>query len=186
MRGKSHYRLGEYLAERYMGHIPRHCVRAFLIGCVEPDRNPVTYIKGSFRHQWMRGHNYHNAKRFLSRLSRRLEQKMQLSILDYYALGKLIHYTADAFTLAHNRFFPRDLSCHRRYEAQLQEYFLQYLQENPTVDLRPDMEIMEAVRLCHREYSVQPPHIHTDAAYILRACCYTMSILFTDRSGVLP
>ena len=82
MRGKSHYRLGEYLAERYMGHIPRHCVRAFLIGCVEPDRNPVTYIKGSFRHQWMRGHNYHNAKRFLSRLSRRLEQKKHLSVLD--------------------------------------------------------------------------------------------------------
>ena len=98
MRGKSHRCLGQYLVEKYMPHAPKRYIRAFLIGCIEPDRNPVTYLKGSIRCQWLRGHNYENARRYMRRLSERLERKERLFLIDYYALGKLIHYTVDAFT----------------------------------------------------------------------------------------
>lgn len=57
MRGKSHRCLGQYLVEHYMENIPGRYVKAFLVGCIEPDRNPVTYLKGSLRFQWLRGHN---------------------------------------------------------------------------------------------------------------------------------
>ena len=75
MRGKSHTELGNYLIRQYMPDIPSHYKSAFLLGCVQPDRNPATYLKGSLRYQWLRGHNYLNARRFMTRLSLRLEKK---------------------------------------------------------------------------------------------------------------
>ena len=87
MRGKSHICLGKYLAEHYMDHVSSTHIQAFLLGCLEPDRNPFTYLKGSFRFQWFRGHNYRNARRFLRRISARLEQKETWNLYDYYTLG---------------------------------------------------------------------------------------------------
>ena len=81
MRGKSHLCLGQYLTERYMQDAPKRCVKAFLVGCVEPDRNPITYLKGSLHFQWLRGHNYRNARRFMRRISTRLENKRSLNLL---------------------------------------------------------------------------------------------------------
>ena len=106
MRGKSHRCLGKYLVQHYMSDTPERYVKAFLLGCIEPDRNPATYLKGSIRCQWLRGHNYRNARRFMRAISARLEKKETLGLFDYYTLGKLIHYTTDAFTYAHNDTFP--------------------------------------------------------------------------------
>jgi len=99
MCGKSHISLGHYLIDRYFSWQPRRYRQAFLLGCIEPDRNPATYLKGSFRSQWLRGHNYRNARHFMARISSRLEKKETLNLFDYYTLGKLIHYTADALPL---------------------------------------------------------------------------------------
>ena len=181
MRGKSHLLLGEYLAQRYMGHVPGYCVRAFLIGCVEPDRNPVTYLKGSLRHQWLRGHNYRNARRFMRTLSHRMERKEKLNVLDYYALGKLIHYTADAFTCAHNTQFPGDLEDHRMYEAALQDHFLAYLKTDPEINVKLASSIMEAIGSYHSAYSAENCGIHTDARYALNACCCVVALLLSGR-----
>lgn len=177
MRRKCHQQLGRYLADRYMSHLPQRYVRAFLIGCVEPDHNPVTYLKGSLRCQWLRGHNYLNARRFMRQISRRLEKKEQLNLLDHYTLGKLIHYTADAFTLAHNDFFSSDLAEHREYEASLQEHFLVYLQEDPQIDPNTASSIMEAIYHYHELYEQQETNIRTDARFVLNACCCVVAVL---------
>lgn len=182
MRGKSHLQLGEYLVEHYMPQAPKLCVRAFLLGCIQPDRNPTTYLKGSFRYQWLRGHNYHNAKKFMIRLSSRLEQREKRTVLDYYSLGKLIHYTADAFTFAHNAHFPEDLTQHCIYEAKLQNHFLKYLQTDPKMDQKHGPTIMEIIRIYHREYSEQEPSIHTDTVYILNASCSILTFLFAKQA----
>ena len=118
MRGKSHLRIAQYLVERYMPDVPKRCQTAFRIGCIEPDRNPATYLKGSIRCQWLRGHNYQNARKFMKAIACRLERKEKLNLFDYYTLGKLIHYTTDAFTYAHNDTFPTNLTDHREYEAE--------------------------------------------------------------------
>lgn len=180
MRGKSHHCLGQYLLARYMHSIPVFHASAFLIGCVEPDRNPVTYLKGSIRCQWMRGHNYKNARRFMRTLSRRLEKKSHWNIYDYYALGKLIHYTADAFTFAHNDHFSTRLSDHREYEASLQIYFLRYLREDPKVDPKVAPSVMDAISRYHREYRQRDAGIPTDTHFALAACCCVLSVLFSD------
>lgn len=178
MRGKSHRYLGQYLVQRYMCDVPQSHIKAFLLGCIEPDRNPATYLKGSLRHQWLRGHNYRNARRFMRQISLRLEQKDSLNIFDYYTLGKLIHYTADAFTYAHNDMFTTNLTDHREYEAALQDHFLEYLQSDPKIDPNYAKTIMQAIYSYHREYQTLPQDIRTDSRYALAACCCVLAILF--------
>lgn len=179
MRGKSHRSLGQYLVRRYMDGFPRACTEAFLIGCIEPDRNPMTYLKGSIRCQWLRGHNYKNARRFMRQISWRLERKERLNLYDYYTLGKLIHYTADAFTYAHNDMFSTNLEDHREYEAALQDHFLQYIQEDPQVDTMVARSVMEAIYTYHAEYEELEADIRTDARFALSACCCVLAVLFT-------
>ena len=177
MKQESHRRLGRYL----MGQLPQQPKRrhstAFFIGCVEPDRNPITYLKGSLRFQWLRGHNYRNARRFMRRISQRLEGKTSLNLFDFYTLGKLIHYTTDAFTSAHNDTFPTNLMDHRVYEVKLQEHFLRYLEEDPQVNPRFARTIMDAVYSYHKEYERHEADIHTDARFALTACCSVVSVL---------
>lgn len=178
MRGESHRCLGKYLAQKYMSDVPKRYVSAFLIGCVEPDRNPATYLKGSFRCQWLRGHNYRNARRFMRHISSRLENKAQWNLFDYYTLGKLIHYTTDAFTYAHNEAFPKDLSNHREYEHALQEHFLSFMEQDPQVDVTVARSVMEVISSYHRLYEKEKITIHTDARFALTACCCVLAVLF--------
>ena len=182
MKGKSHKYLGCYLAKRYLDGVPEYYIKAFLIGCMEPDWNPSTYLKGSLRFQWLRGHNYRNARRLLNKFSRRLEGKKLHSVLDYYTLGKLIHYTADAFTYAHNEHFPYGLKGHRFYETKLQNYFLNYLHLDPDPDGIATSNIMETLRFFHREYCSTCPNVHTDTEYTLKTCCCVMSSLLLNTT----
>ncbi len=177
MRGKSHQYLGRYLIDHYMPDIPRLHKKAFLIGCIEPDRNPATYLKGSIRCQWLRGHNYRNARRFMRRISQRLEKKDRMHLYDYYTLGKLIHYTTDAFTYAHNDTFSANLLDHREYEVALQEHFLQYIEEDPQVDTRVARSVMGAIYSYHRDYESQESNIHRDSRFAVAACCCVLALL---------
>lgn len=161
-----------------MDGVPRRYQKAFLFGCIEPDRNPATYLKGSLHYQWLRGHNYRNARPFMRHIARRLEAKDQLNLFDYYTLGKLIHYTTDAFTYAHNDMFTTNLGDHREYEVALQDHFLSYIQSNPKVTHENARSIMEAIYSYHKVYCTLPANIHTDAKYALRACCCVLAVLF--------
>lgn len=178
MRGQSHHCLGRYLAELYMSSTPKMYIKAFQLGCIEPDRNPATYLKGSLRFQWLRGHNFLNARRFMKRISLRLERKERLNLWDYYTLGKLIHYTADAFTYAHNTDFSPQLSDHMEYEAQLQNYFLDYLSRDPQTDPHFARSIMGAIDRYHRDYEQTERSIHNDSRFALTACCCVLAVLF--------
>ena len=181
MCSKSHLHLGKYLAEHYMEHVSKRYIQAFLIGCVQPDKNPVTYLKGSVQHQWLRGHNYLNAAGFMQRICQRLEHKKLLTIFDYYTLGKLIHYIADAFTRAHNSDFSQNLLEHRQYEYILQIHFLKYLSSNPQPVIRSLSSMMDTIIYSHQEYSRLDPHINNDAAYTLMVSCSVLSIILVKQ-----
>lgn len=178
MRGKSHRCLGQYLTDHYLSDVPKRYVKAFQLGCIEPDRNPITYLKGSFRCQWLRGHNYRNARRFMRAISFRLERKEKLNLYDYYTLGKLIHYTTDAFTYAHNADFPTDLSDHKKYEDALQEHFLEFMAQDPQVDTLVARSIMGTICSYHREYEQLESNIQNDSKFALTACCCVLAVLF--------
>ena len=165
IKAKCHKSLGQYLTQTYLPIAPRRHIAAFLLGCIQPDKNPTTYFKGSLRCKWLRGHNWSNASRYMARLARRLEQRKKLWLLDYYALGKLIHYTVDAFTSAHNDHFPAQLQQHREYENQLQNYFLEYLKQPEYANSAVSGTVMDTIRTYHAEYIRKPADIQTDSKY---------------------
>ena len=177
MRAASHKQLGSYLAERYMPRLPRKYLQVFLIGCTQPDKNPTTYLKGSMRNRLLRGHDYTSAKRYMCRLIKRLQKSKKWKLADYYALGKLIHYTADAFTFAHSNDFPGDFSAHRRYEQLLQRHFLQKLAQKPCACPRAGHCPMQAIELYHQLYCKSPRGIHTDIDYCIGVSCLLMDML---------
>ena len=181
MRAKSHISLGHYLLDRYRPDLTRLHRKAFLLGCIQPDRNPFTYLKGSLKAQWFRGHNYINAQQFIHRIACRLEQKAALNTFDYYTLGKLIHYTADAFTYAHNEGFCTTLSDHRKYEIHLQKYFLDYLKSDPTITIRPFPSVTDGIRIHHQEYGLKQADIYWDSQFALQTCCGVFALLFAPH-----
>lgn len=183
MRNKSHAAMGRILLREYLPDVPPGRARLFLLGCTQPDKNPATYFKGSLRSQWMRGHNYGNASRFMMRLAMRLDGKQHYSPWDYYCLGKLIHYTLDAFTFAHDQRFPKKLSEHRAYEAELQNYFLAQVRRRPVPTFRYCGSPAVLIRWMHNAYAQLPGCIETDTDFGFRVCC-----LLTQRltAGFTP
>ena len=163
--------MGRILLREYLPGVPPGRARLFLLGCTQPDKNPATYLKGSLRSQWMRGHNYGNASRFMMRLVMRLDGKQHYSPWDYYCLGKLIHYTMDAFTFAHDPRFTKKLSEHRAYEAALQNYFLAQVRRRPVPSRRYCGSPGMLIRRMHTAYAGLPGCVETDTDYAFRACC---------------
>lgn len=101
----------------------------------------------------------------MARLCRRLEGRRKLRIFDYYAMGKLIHYTVDAFTSAHNDRFPAQLQAHREYENRLQSYFLSYLKRSGIPTAPVSGTVMDVIRSHHEEYIEKPADIRRDSRY---------------------
>ena len=110
-------------------------------------------------------------------ISARLERKEKLNLFDSYTLGKLIHYTTDAFTYAHNDTFPVQLKEHKAYEDALQEHFLQFMDRDPQVEIPFARTIMEAISSYHAEYERAESNIHNDSRFALNACCCVLAIL---------
>ncbi len=184
MKAKSHQLLGSYLVQQFLSGAPERYIRAFLLGCVEPDRNPTTYLKGSLRQQWLRGHNWNNAQRYIARISARLERRSTLRTYDYYVLGKLVHYITDAFTYAHNAEFPTDIHSHRDYENRLQAYFCHCIsmlsrQEETAVQGRA----IEVIRLYHREYMHRPKSVQLDSDYTILVCTTVVPMLLRRKTA---
>lgn len=105
MRTIDHLLLGRYLLARSASPaLHRHC-HAFLLGCVEPDYNVLSYLRGIRHGEKLRGHNAENSSAFLARCMADFEENGLSSTWDYFRLGTMLHYAADAFTAPHNRFY---------------------------------------------------------------------------------
>ena len=185
MKSNSHRTLGAYLADTYMQEVPASCRRAFSFGCIQPDKNPITYLKGSVRWQWLRGHNWDNAKRYIIKSGDRLQHCRSLRILDYYRLGKLIHYTADAFTYAHNHHYVKSLSEHRGYEKDLHtrlESYLFRLTELHRITFDPTGSVSGFIRKNHARYMKHVPCMENDMEYTVRMCAQVLQLLLQSKN----
>lgn len=68
---------------------------AFEYGCISPDVNPLTYVKG---------HTYAGTASYVRNTLSRLHGKLK-SPVDYFDLGRAIHFIGDYFTFPHTFFF---------------------------------------------------------------------------------
>lgn len=186
LKRKSHLNLGKRLSFQYFNDPSRLQRGMFLIGCMQPDWNPTTYLKGSRTYAWLRGHNYNNARRYMERLAERLEHCEKWGAFNYYRLGKLIHYITDAFTQAHNAWFAGDLSVHRDYENALQEHFLARLEKpwHPRRELLARSEtIAELINRTHLRYEGHGGDCITDARYVFAVATEVLARLFAQQEA---
>ena len=182
MRTKDHMALGRLLLEQTEQPALQRHRTAFLLGCVEPDRNPLTYLRGSRRHRLLRGHNAGNSQAYIRWQLDRLERRGVGSAYSCFALGTLLHYIADEFTYAHNESFTGTLREHVRYEHSLSPLFTQELaqqQELPRACGSAEA-FLEGSRLA---YCAQSHTMQTDCRCIIRVCGVVFGKLTAARAS---
>ena len=184
MRPQCHLALGKYLVRQYLPHFPKHLSTLFLLGCVQPDKNPTTYFKGSLRSQLLRGHNWDNARIYMQKLCTRLEKQPLATPAGAYMLGKLMHYLADAFTYVHNAPFCT-LPDHRAYEARLEAAFLPFMDSPAACPLPDAVCVYDAITAAHREYLPIAGNVRTDAVYAFSVACRVMELLTASVSAAV-
>ena len=169
MQKRSHFQFAKALLRGRNGFSARRYELAFLIGSVQPDCNPLSYLKGSIRHQKFGGHTYNNARTYIERRVRRLKNRKHWTMWQYYTLGKLTHYVADAFTYPHNSHFPGTPLDHHNYETALRIRFAAYLKAHPYCYACPCREFPRALYGLHESYMSAPGGLDRDIRYILAA-----------------
>ena len=168
MQKRSHWLLASALLQNYQGFSRRRFEWAFLLGSCQPDCNPLSYLKGSLRGRFLRGHDFSNSHSYLITRIRQLRRRTHWNLWHYYTLGKLTHYLADAFTYPHNAGFPTSFTGHRPYERALRLYLKHYLSNHPplpqTASQNPEYDLYRL----HQQYSQQSSDIPRDVSFILQ------------------
>ena len=88
MQFKSHISLAVYLVNNLNNRNLKLFQKAFMFGCVSPDINVLTYLRGSFKNSPLKGHHYKSSYSTVNRKLSALQKKKRLSLLDYYEIGK--------------------------------------------------------------------------------------------------
>lgn len=177
MQKRSHTLLAHTLLEGEGGFRRRRFEWAFLFGSFQPDCNPFSYLKGSLRAQKFMGHNFSNSQWYIEAHIRSLQRRARWTMWQYYTLGKLTHYLADAFTFPHNDNYPDTLLEHHQYETDLRLQFAQFLAEYNLCLERSCQDVADAINALHRQYLSARSNQRRDARYILEANSLLMASL---------
>lgn len=169
MQKRSHKLLASALLQSTQGFHARRYELAFLFGSFQPDCNPLSYLKGSLRAYTLRGHNYTNSQPYICAHIQKLQCRSRWNIWQYYTLGKLTHYLADAFTYPHNANFPNSQLDHHRYESELRLYLAAYLTCRSLRQERVCQDLVSTIEDLHRQYMANCSDTRRDTWYILRA-----------------
>lgn len=176
MQKRSHKLLASSLLKSRRGFGKRRHELAFLFGSFQPDCNPFTFLKGSFRARAFCGHNYSNSHLYINRKIHTLQQCSHWNIRHYYTLGKLTHYLADAFTFPHNDHFSSPIMNHHHYESELRVSLQKHLASCSPLLPNHCANPSEAILRLHHKYRAFESDISGDIHYILQATCLLMTL----------
>ncbi len=87
---------------------------AFEYGCISPDVNPLTYIKG---------HTYAGTASYVRKTLSRIHGKLKTPV-DFFDLGRAVHFIGDYFTFPHTPLFSGTLAEHVSYEKLLHKHIV--------------------------------------------------------------
>jgi hypothetical protein len=135
--------------------------RAFSAGCIEPDINFLTYIKG---------HTYKGASGYVRNTILKLFGKLS-SPKDYFILGRALHYLGDCFTFPHNPDFAGNLRAHTEYERRLHEHIMQNKNTGTKhLCLSNSGGCVSFIENAHKKYQEIAGSMHNDWNYIKTVC----------------
>lgn len=169
MKTDSHLLLGQFLLRRWGSPAPGKRA-AFLWGCVEPDYNYATYLRGFLRTGRPGGHGYDSRCPWLVRRLSALEKRRYLRLVDWFFLGQTLHYVADSFTHAHTPRFQESIGAHRAYEERLRGLLIQQMDELSQSETRK-LPLAWMVCDAYVRYMGTEPSPETDLRTIVPLCC---------------
>ena len=175
MQKRSHKLLASTLLRNAHGFRARRFELAFLFGSFQPDCNPLSYLKGSLHARKLRGHNFSNSQPYIFKQIQKLQRCEHWTIWQYYTLGKLTHYLADAFTYPHNDHYCHSLMEHRRYENELRLYLRNYLRSRSLQREQRRRDLTHVLEELHQQYVTASSGMYRDAQYILKATSLLMA-----------
>lgn len=182
MQKRSHKLLAKTLMDSYDGFQKKRFEMAFVFGSFQPDCNPLSYLKGSIRAKTLMGHNFSNSQRYIASRITKLERREHWTVWQYYTLGKLTHYLADAFTFPHNDTYTESLVAHRQYEDALRQQFAEYLEARELYRSKVLTDLNEFIQRLHEQYEETVSDWQRDARYILEANWMLLSTLLPMES----
>ena len=174
MQKRSHRLLASCLLQRGAGFRARRYELAFLFGSFQPDCNPLSYLKGFRTGSPFRGHNFSNSRPYIFSRIERLQQRSRWTVWQYYTLGKLTHYLADAFTYPHSGRFRESLLCHHRYERLLRRELILYLRSRPVRPVQRSENLAAELLKLHKRYLSGAGEPDWDILHITRAVALLM------------
>ncbi len=183
MKHRDHRLLAQYLIaltpERWKDPKKK---RAFLLGCVLPDYNPFTYMRGIRKSRRMAGHNSLYSEKHIYKVVHKLQKKGIRSCADCYSFGTLMHYLADSFTYVHTSSFRAGMREHNRYERELRAVFPVLLSD--ALRHRPPAPVADVEAFLKSErsrYEILPKSMKNDANRILRVCTTVYCTIFEEK-----
>lgn len=187
MKRRDHVTLGRFIWQ--FSPVKDHPIlrQAFMIGCVEPDTNVFTYLRGSMKYHNIRGHNKENAESHILRQLEKNEFKCIMNAWNCFALGATLHYLSDSFTYAHNNAFGDDLHEHRRYEWKLHYALDNYLNSDEiSVMVMPDIKNAKDFWITSHGNYIQDrsgyEDYETDCRYIVNVCMAVFQYAFATAA----
>jgi hypothetical protein len=175
MQKRSHRLLASTLLSECDGFDKKRFEKAFLFGSFQPDCNPLSYCKGSLRGRAFLGHNFSNSQPYIDRHIHSLQRRSRWTVWQYYTLGKLTHYLADAFTYPHNDTYHEGVAAHRRYENALRLQFARYLREGGACPAPRCDDVTGDLAALHQRYLAAASDGRRDCRYILLATAMLMA-----------
>ena len=169
MQKRTHTLLARTLLRGETGFSARRFELAFLFGSFQPDVNPLSYLKGSLRHNKLKGHNYANSRAYINARILKLQRRRRWTMWQYYTLGKLTHYLADAYTYPHNEDYPDSMMDHHNYETGLRQFMRGYLSNRHICRQQARRDLIAALEELHEQYMSTRASMIRDANYILKA-----------------
>jgi hypothetical protein len=176
MRCEDHYMLGCFLLEQSRVQIRPFCRRMFLIGCVEPDINLLTYIRGTNKKRFLRGHCAQSSEKHLNKMIDKFLRGGVNTPMQWFLLGTAMHYLADSFVYVHNDYVRVRHSVHKDYEIRLHTVLSIYLTnwQPGTGETLPSAEGLNA---WHEKYRKEIPSVFIDCQYVIAAAVLLYSRL---------
>lgn len=175
MQKRSHTLLAQRLMKTECGFGAKRYEMAFLFGSFQPDVNPFSYLKGSLHYNKLKGHNYANSRQYINAGIVRLQKREHWTIWQYYTLGKLTHYLADAYTYPHNENYPDSMLSHHCYETRLRQFLRGYLANQHITRQQSRRDLIAELDRLHEQYMSTRASMYRDARYILKATSLLMA-----------
>lgn len=189
MKTIDHKLLGSFILSHTKNITLLRYKKAFLLGCVEPDYNFLTYLRGCIAHKNLLGHHTENSEKHIRKLIRNLCEHGLSGMYTSFVLGTLIHYISDSFTYPHTPLFSESFSYHGKYENKLHHHFQSALKSNKllfdteTSNIRQLWEESQAKYLSDNNKN---DLFEKDIAFILSVCISTVNSVPVARLKANP